>query len=58
MVYILEFKMTTSEAAIAQIRTKQYTLPFRNSGKTIILLGIAFDQASHNIAIWEMEYIE
>lgn len=54
-VYIIEFKMTTGETAIQQIQAKQYDLPFRNRGKRIILLGIAFDKAAHNIADWAVE---
>ncbi len=50
-VYILEFKMTTAETAIQQIRDKQYAQPFRTSDKPIILLGIAFDKDSRNISI-------
>lgn len=57
VVYILEFKMSTAQIALQQIRDKQYDLPYRNQGKPIILLGIAFDQASHNIAEWKMEQI-
>jgi hypothetical protein len=56
--YIIEFKMTTSETAIQQIRDKQYDLPFRNRGKLILLLGIAFDKENHNIADWAVERIE
>ncbi|MBS1252728.1 MAG: hypothetical protein MAG451_01770 [Anaerolineales bacterium] len=55
-VYIIEFKMTTGEAAIQQIREKQYDLPFRDSGKAIILLGIAFDKEGRNIADWAVEH--
>jgi hypothetical protein len=54
-VYILEFKMTTAETAIQQIRDKQYAQPFRASGKPIILIGIAFDKDSGNIADWATE---
>lgn len=57
VVYIIEFKMTTGEIAIQQIRVKQYDLPFRNRGKRIILLGIAFDKVTHNIADWAVESI-
>ena len=55
VVYIIEFKMTTGATAIQQIQAKQYDLPFRNRGKRIILLGIAFDKAAHNIADWAVE---
>jgi Predicted AAA-ATPase/PD-(D/E)XK nuclease superfamily len=48
-------KPTPAQIAIAQIRTKQYDLPFRNRGKIILLVGIAFDQQSHNISEWQVE---
>lgn len=54
-IYILEFKMSTAQIALDQIRNKQYDAPYRQQGKPIILLGIAFDQSSHNIADWKME---
>lgn len=46
---------TPAQRAIEQIRTKQYDLPFRGRGKTILLLGIAFDQENRNISEWLME---
>lgn len=56
-VYILEFKMSTAQIALRQIRDKQYDLPYRNQGKPIILLGIAFDADNRKIAEWKMEQI-
>lgn len=44
-----------AQVAIEQIRAKQYDLPFRHSGKTILLLGIAFDQEQRNISDWLVE---
>lgn len=55
LVYILEFKLTTAEAALKQIHEKQYAQPYLGRGKTIILIGIAFDTESRNIADWETE---
>ena len=54
-VYILEFKMTSSEVALQQIRAKEYAQPFLGGDKTVILLGIAFDPAQRNIADWGQE---
>lgn len=51
-------KLTPAQTAIEQIRDKQYDLPFRNQGKTILLLGIAFDQESRNMIDWKMEKAE
>lgn len=56
-VYILEFKLTTGDIALQQIRDKHYAQPFLGSGKTIILLGIAFDQKQRNIADWKEEML-
>ncbi len=56
-VYIIEFKMTTGQAAISQIHSKQYDQPFRSRDKPIILVGIAFDKESRNIADWAVETV-
>jgi hypothetical protein len=57
-VYILEFKTSTAQIALRQIRDKQYDLPCRNQGKPISLLGIAFDEAKRNIGEWTKEQRE
>ena len=54
-VYILEFKMTTSQIALDQIRSKQYAQPFLGGTKTVILVGMAFDKATRNIIDWKHE---
>lgn len=46
-----------AQIAIEQIRAKQYDLPFRNRGKTIVLMGIAFDQTQRNINEWRVEQV-
>ena len=46
-----------AQLAIEQIRAKQHDLPFRNQGKTILLLGIAFDQTQRNISEWRVEQV-
>ena len=56
-VYILEFKMTTGQIALDQIRSKQYAQPFLGSNKTVILVGIAFDKTTRNIADWAHEVV-
>lgn len=54
-VYIIEFKCNQSaEAAIQQIRTKQYAAPYRETGKAITLLGLNFDTTTRNLAEWKV----
>lgn len=48
-------QLSPAQVALEQIRAKQYDLPFRNRGKPILLLGIAFDQENRNISEWRME---
>ena len=56
-IYILEFKMSTAQSALQQIRTKLYDLPYRHQGKPLLLLGIAFDRESRNIGDWTVERV-
>jgi hypothetical protein len=50
VVYIIEFKLKDSkEAALKQIHTKQYAQKYHNCGKSIVLLGVEFDQDGRNI---------
>lgn len=55
LVYIIEFKMTTSEKAISRIRNKQYALAYQDSQKEVVLLGIPFDKELRNISDWAVE---
>ncbi|MEZ4860057.1 MAG: AAA family ATPase [Caldilineaceae bacterium] len=55
LVYILEFKMSTAAVAIQQIRDQGYAENYQGSGKTIVLLGIAFDKEKRNIIDWQSE---
>lgn len=48
-VYIIEFKIGDADAALAQIREKEYHLGYTHLGKKIILLGIGFDVEEKNI---------
>lgn len=56
-VYILEFKMSTAQIALDQIRAKGYDLPYHHLGKPIILLGIAFDEEKRNLVDWKEERV-
>jgi hypothetical protein len=50
-IYIIEFKLNgTKEEALKQIQDKQYAQKYLRSNKTIVLLGVEFDQKSRNIS--------
>jgi PD-(D/E)XK nuclease superfamily len=53
VIYILEFKLSSAQVALDQIRRKNYAQPYLGGTKTVILLGIAFDKASRNIEDWQ-----
>jgi hypothetical protein len=54
-IYIVEFKLSTAQIALAQIKKRRYDQPYRTSGKPIILLGIAFDKEKRVISDWKSE---
>ncbi|MEE4357450.1 MAG: ATP-binding protein [Desulfococcaceae bacterium] len=54
-IFIIEFKCGQSaDAALKQIRDKNYAAPYRQSGKKIILMGIDFDTEKRNVGEWEI----
>ncbi len=55
-VYIFEFKLNqTTDAALSQIREKEYFRKYQHSGKKIVLIGANFDTASRQISDWIVE---
>jgi len=54
-IYILEFKMSSAQVALDQIKNRHYDQPYRASGKKIILVGIAFDKEKRTIGDWKSE---
>ncbi|MDR2490416.1 MAG: ATP-binding protein [Spirochaetaceae bacterium] len=53
-VYCFEFKLHGSaEEALAQIDTKDYLLPWKGSGKTLVKVGVSFDSQKRNISDWK-----
>jgi hypothetical protein len=59
-VYCFEFKLHgangsagTADAALAQIDSKEYLLPWQGSGKTLVKVGVAFDCEKRNIGEWK-----
>jgi len=52
-VYCFEFKLNgTAEEALAQIDTKEYLLPWAESGKHLYKIGVDFDYEKRNIGHW------
>jgi hypothetical protein len=52
-IFILEFKLyETAEAALQQIREKDYAAPFRHLNKEIVGVGIHFSEAIKGIDAW------
>lgn len=55
-IYIFEFKLReTAAAALAQIHAKGYAERFRVAGKSLTLVGVAFDAAQRNVKEWKAE---
>nr|VFK37295.1 MAG: Predicted AAA-ATPase [Candidatus Kentron sp. SD]VFK42378.1 MAG: Predicted AAA-ATPase [Candidatus Kentron sp. SD]VFK79438.1 MAG: Predicted AAA-ATPase [Candidatus Kentron sp. SD] len=58
-IWIFELKLDgAAEAAIAQIREKDYARPYRASGRPVYLVGINFDSEKRNVGEWKMEMLE
>ena len=54
--YIIEFKLNeTVEDAMAQIKNKKYTQSYKNSPKTVHLVGINFSKTERNVDSWSSE---
>ncbi|SLM27710.1 AAA-ATPase (fragment) [Desulfamplus magnetovallimortis] len=55
-IYIMEFKCNqNSDAAIMQIRSKNYADSYLQKSKTVHLMGINFDTEKRNISDWKHE---
>ncbi len=55
-VFIFEFKLReNADAALAQIRERGYPERFRASGRTLTLVGVAFDTEQKNVREWKTE---
>jgi hypothetical protein len=54
--YIMEFKLDeTAENAVQQIKNRQYAAAYKNSPKTIYLVGIGFSREERNVESWRAE---
>ncbi len=55
-IYVFEFKLDrTPQEAIDQINSKDYMLPFRADGRTLIKIGVNFSSAIRSIEDWIIE---
>jgi hypothetical protein len=58
-VYCFEFKLDgTAEAALAQIDTKEYAVPWTGRGKKVFKVGVNFDFEKRNIGEWVSAVVE
>ena len=54
-IYLFEFKRDdTAEAALAQIDTKDYSLPFAADGRELFKIGVSFDSKTRKLVGWEV----
>jgi len=54
--YIMEFKLDEpAKDAIQQIKDRKYAAAYKNSPKTIFLVGIGFSKKERNVETWEVE---
>jgi len=54
--YLMEFKLDEpAENAIAQIKSRKYVQSYKNSPKTILLVGIGFSKEERNVESWKAE---
>ena len=57
-VFVFEFKLNkTDEIALQQIKERDYFRRYMNSGKTIKLIGVNFDQEAAQIDSWKYETV-
>ena len=54
-IYLFEFKRDdTAEAALAQIDSKDYALPFIADSRTLYKIGVSFDSDSRKLVGWKV----
>ena len=54
-VYVFEFKLDAgAEAAMSQIDTKEYALPFAADGRRVVKVAVSFSSETRNIADWKV----
>ena len=58
IIYIIEFKMSTAQVALDQIKDRGYDRSYHNHNKAIVLLDIAFDKEQRAISGWQSELVQ
>ncbi len=57
--YLMEFKLEEpAKDAIQQIKDRKYAASYKNSPKTVYLVGIGFSKEERNVETWEAEIWE
>ncbi len=59
-VYLFEFKVVeraSSEAAMKQLKARDYAAKYRGRGAAIYLIGVEFSQETRNVAAFEVERV-
>lgn len=57
-IYLFEFKRDdTAEAALAQIDSKDYALPFQADDRKLYKIGVSFDSAARKLDGWESKEV-
>ncbi|UCH96621.1 MAG: ATP-binding protein [Candidatus Aminicenantes bacterium] len=57
-IYVMEFKMGTSDEALSQIERMKYHEKYLSSGKSIQLIGIRFDEEEKNISYYKAKPVK
>jgi len=55
--YIFEFKLTTAQEALMQIKANNYCAPYLHKGKTVTAIGAAFDANTRTLQEWASEVV-
>lgn len=55
VIYIIEFKLSSPNIAIEQIKSKKYYEKYFSKGKKIFLVGVACNTSEKNISSWKVE---
>ena len=55
-IYLFEFKRDESaETALAQIKSREYALPFAADSRKLYIIGVSFDSATRKLTGWKVE---